>query len=112
MALDTVADYVTRARVLLQDAVSPYRYPDADLVAALNIGMLEARKLRPDLFINRTVPSYATNDATAVVMDEQYRMSLLYYICGHAQMRDEEATQDARASAFLAKFASQLKTGS
>ena len=29
----------------------PYRYPDDDLIDALNIGLLEARRLRADLFL-------------------------------------------------------------
>ena len=49
-ALDTVADYVNYARVLLQDQVnSPYRYPDADLLMALNMAFPEAKKLRPEM---------------------------------------------------------------
>ena len=113
MALDTVSDYVGRARVLLQDTVSPYRYSDADLVENLNMAMLEARRLRPDLFIGRSddLPDFgATSDSTAVDIDAMYRMALLYYICGQAQLRDEEDTQDARATIFLNKFVAQMLT--
>lgn len=109
-ALATVANFVTTARVLLQDTAVPYRYSDAELVIALSLSMLEARKLRPDLFIGRSaaIPSYTANDTTAVVIDDQYRIPLLYYIVGHAQLRDEEDTQDARAAAFLGKFTAQM----
>jgi hypothetical protein len=37
MALDTVVDYLAQARVLLQDKTYPPRYPDAELVEALNL---------------------------------------------------------------------------
>ena len=107
-ALDTVASYITSARTFLQDTVEEYRYPDADLIEGLNFAMLEARRLRPDLFIGRSVPSFSTNDTTAVVMDEQYRVPFVYYMVGHVQLRDEEDTQDARASALLNKFVSQM----
>lgn len=112
MALDTVADYVAGARILLQDKVVPYRYADADLVFALNLAMLEARKLRPDLFVGRTsaIPSFSANDTTAVVFEPMYRTAALYYVVGHAQLRDEEDTVDARAASFLGKFTSQLLT--
>ena len=50
MALDTVQDYVSAARVLLQDTVAPYRYSDADMIAELNLAILEAKRVRPDLF--------------------------------------------------------------
>jgi hypothetical protein len=43
-------------------------------------------------------------------MDPMYRVSLLYYICGQAQLRDDENTQDARASVFLNKFVAQMLT--
>ena len=109
MTLDTVADYVREARVLLQDQVVPYRYPDADLVSALNMGILRARFLRPDLFIGTTtLPSFTANDTTTFSMDVQYRVPFVYFIAGHAQMRDEEDTQDNRSAAFLSMFAKQL----
>jgi hypothetical protein len=109
-ALSTVAEYVTAARTLLSDTVEPFRYSTADLVLGLSIALLEARRLRPDLFIGRydDIPSFTVSDATAVDFDEQYRMALVYYIIGHAQLRDAEDTQDARAAAFLNKFTSQL----
>src|SRR5690348_13923285 len=109
MALDTVEDYVAAARTLLQDEqAGAYRYSDTELVRALSFAMLEARKLRPDLFIGRTTPSYTANDTTAVVMDEQYRVPFVYYICGHAQLRDNESTEDLRAMTFIGKFQSML----
>lgn len=109
-ALETVTQYVSAARTLLSDTSTPYRYSDADLVLALSLAMLEARKVRPDLFLDRfdDIPSFETNDATEVEMDEQYRTAVLYYIVGHAQLRDDEDTQDARAGALLAKFTSQM----
>ena len=109
--LSTVADYVAAARILLQDKVIPYRYPDADLVLALNLAMLDARRIRADLFVGRSddVPAYSESDtAEAVTFDQQYRGAVLYYIVGHAQLRDEEDTQDQRAAGFLAKFTAQM----
>lgn len=109
MALDTVEDYIREARVLLQDQVETYRYSDAELVSALNLGILTARRLRPDLFISTTtLPSFTANDDTEFDMDEQYRVAFIYFIVGHAQLRDEEDTQDARAAAFIGKFTQQL----
>lgn len=114
-ALTTVQDYISAARTLLQDTVnSPYRYSDADLVNALNMGMLEVRRLRPDLmraYLRSSMPSYSVSAlSTTVALDEQYRNGLLFYIVGQAQLRDDEATQDARAAIFMNKFTSQLLT--
>lgn len=109
-ALATVADYISEARVLLQDTVAPYRYPDADLVAGLNLAVLEARRLRSDLFLGvTTLPTYsAASTGTTVAIDEQYRVAFVYYVCGHAQLRDDEGNQDVRAGTFLKMFATQL----
>lgn len=113
MALDTVQQYVAKARELLQDqAVGNYRYPDADLVSALSLAFPEAKLLRPDLFITTTIQDFgSTNDATAVVFDPMYRIALVYYMCGMAQLRDDEETQDQRAAAFLTLFSSKLTAG-
>jgi len=109
--LDTVADYVRETRTLLQDNVPPYRYTDLELLSALNMGMLQARKLRADLFLGvTTVPTYVTVDATAVAMDQQYRTPFIYFMTGHAQLRDEEDTVDSRAAGFIGKFTAQLTT--
>jgi hypothetical protein len=112
MALDTVQDYIDRARTLLLDQVAPYRYPDADLVEALNMAILETRRLRPELlrsFFRDSLPDFSTADLSASVpIDPQYRVAFVYYICGHAHLRDDEITQDSRASAFLNKFTAQM----
>ena len=115
MALETVADYLSMARTLLQDEVdSPYRYSDAELVAHLNVAFLEVRRIRPDAVSDYFRASFPTLSAAspsdAVPMDAQYRMSLVYYITGMAQLRDDEATADTRAVTFLNKFVSQFLT--
>jgi hypothetical protein len=112
-ALDTVGAYLTESRRLLQDQIIPYRYPTQDLVDSLNIGLLEARRLRPDLFLPLFEMPYfdatGTIDETAVVtLDDMYRPALVYYMCGRMQLRDDEGTTDQRASAMLTKFTAQL----
>lgn len=114
MALETVQKYVTTARVLLQDEVEPYRYEDAELLVALNTAIMEARRIRPDLFLETfdDLPGdFSAVNTTAVAIDEQYRSAFLYYIVGHAQARDEEDIQDQRAANFLNIFREQLKGG-
>lgn len=108
-ALDTVADYVTQARVFLQDQVPPYRYPDVDVVQALSMAMLEARKLRMDLFIGQsTIQSFTVNDTTPVLVDPMYRVAFVYYIIGSLQLRDDENDQDQRAQAFMNMWTAKL----
>lgn len=114
-ALDGVGDYVTKARELLQDqAVGNYRYADAELVSALALSLPEAKLLRPDLFLTGVLQNFTVSDIaanTAVSFDPMYRMALVYYMCGQAQLRDDEETQDQRAAAFLSMFTSKLRAG-
>lgn len=111
MALETVDKYVSLARTLLSDTVdSPFRYPDTDLVLALSLALQEAKRLRPDLFLNAPLQTFTVNDTTVVNMDELYRMPLVYYMIGHVQMRDDEEVQDQRAAAFIGMFKASLTT--
>lgn len=110
-ALNTVADYVALARVLLQDKVdSPYRYSDQDLVLSLSLSLQEANKLRPDLFLSTPLQVYAVNDATPVPFSPLYSLSLVMFMVGFAQLRDSEEVTDQRAAAFISIFNSKLLT--
>ncbi len=112
MSLDTVADYVAATRTLLQDTSnSPYRYSDADLLLGLNEAFQAAKRLRPDLFISLVMPQFSAVDTTAVVWDPQYRLPLVYFMISQAQFRDEEDTQDQRASAFYQMFRQIMTAG-
>lgn len=113
MALNTVADMISQVRTLLQDTVVEYRYPTADIVEAINQGTLEMRRVRPDLFLGRfsALPTYSSlNTGDTLLIDDQYKMALLYYVVSIIQFRDEEETTDSRAAAFMNKFSSQLTT--
>jgi hypothetical protein len=113
--LDTVEDYITDARVLLLDQVAPYRYDDPSLLTALNVALLEGRRLRADLFVfcdreGGRVPSYAVVDNTKVPIEQQFRLAFLHGLVGHAIQRDQEDIQDARATSFL-NIMSNILTG-
>lgn len=107
--LNSVADYVTDARTLLQDKIQPFRYDDLSLLTAINITLTEARRMRPDLFVFNNmvegqVQAFTEVDDTYVEMEPQFRLAILHGLCGHALERDQEDYQDARASAFLGMF--------
>lgn len=107
--LDTVQKVITECRVLLQDTVAPYRYAENELIEALNIAVLEARRLRPELFLNgfSSLPSYSAG-TDAFSIDPMYRPSFIYYVAGRAQLRDDEPSQDQRATVLMNKFIAQL----
>ena len=69
--------------------------------------------LRPDLFLPVfDIPYFdisgSINMNAEVAMDPMYRSTLVYFMVGRAQLRDDEPTVDQRAGAFLQKFQGQL----
>lgn len=112
-ALMTITDYINDGRVLLQDTIAPFRYDDASLITAMNVTLLEGRRVRPDLFVYRKDPergvqSFQKNDGTELVMEEQFRLAFLHGMCAHALERDQEDIQDQRAATFMNIFNSIL----
>lgn len=110
--LDTVQDYVTDARTLLQDVIFPFRYDDLSLLTALNVALLEGRRLRPDLFVyhyGAHVPTFGPKVTTEeVVIEEQFRHAFVYGLCAHALARDQEDVEDQRSNAFMQVFTTVL----
>jgi hypothetical protein len=110
----TLGDLLDMIRILLQDTDTSggeYRYSNASIVAAINMGLMEMYRMRPDIFLENKfkVPVYNDADPSAIIVIEgQFVPSLIYYAVGMSQLRDDEPTQDARASAFLTKFASSV----
>lgn len=110
-ALDTIDDYIADGRVLLQDTIAPYRYDDTSLVTAMNVTLLEGRRIRPDLFVYRKCPpgkpgvqSFQGKDGTKLEMEEPFRLAFLHGMVGHALARDQEDIQDQRSAMFMAIF--------
>jgi hypothetical protein len=98
--LETVTDYITDARTLLQDTIQPYRYTDSELLTALNVALLEGRRVRADLFVfckGGSVPTFKVNDGSEVPIEDQFRLAFLHGMVGHAIERDQEDLQDQRA---------------
>jgi hypothetical protein len=111
--LGTVAKYIADARTRLQDTVPPYRYDDPSLLEALNLALLEASRLRQDLFIYNIkvrgqVQAFQAVDDTYVDIEPQFRGTLVHGICGYACERDQEDYQDARSTMFKNMFTQGL----
>jgi hypothetical protein len=113
MSLDlhTVQGFVKGVRGLLLDKVQPYRYSDDAILAALNLALLDGRRLRADLFVCRygnEVPEFNQVSGDVVPIEPQFRLAFEYGIAAHVLLRDEEDVQDARANAFRDMFESGL----
>lgn len=112
----TAADVISDARALLQDTDPQlYRYSTADLIAYLNTALLEAKKLRPDLFVDyigQETPSFTEGTLSGVFpIDDMYFSSIVFYVVGFAELRDDEFTVDARASTLMNQFVAKLRAG-
>jgi hypothetical protein len=105
--LNTVSSLIADVRTLLLDKVQPYRYTDPELLTALNTALMEARRLRADLFVTRwgnDVPFYGAISGEQFCVEPQFRLGFVFGVCAHALLRDDEDVQDARANGFLSKF--------
>ena len=113
-AFNVIGDVVAQIRTLLQDTEAlggEYRYSDDSIVTAVNQGMIEMYRIRPDIFLelNFTIPEFTTATPDApMLIEPQHVPALVYYAVGMCQLRDDEGTQDARAGMFLSKFTSML----
>jgi hypothetical protein len=105
--LNTVESLITDVRTLLLDRVQPFRYEDGELLTALNTALLEARRIRADLFVTRwgnSVPFYGAVSGEDFCIEPQFRLGFVYGVAAHALLRDDEDVQDSRANGFLTRF--------
>lgn len=113
-AFGSIGAMLQQVRVLLQDVDNTsgqYRYSTESLLMAVNQGLLEMFRIRPDLFLELSfnVPQYSMGELSAVVpVEQQFVPSLIFYTVGLAQLRDDEQNQDARAIAFTQQFVKSM----
>ena len=130
-----VTHYVYIARLELQDLVAPYRYADTTVVRALNRGLSELSRLRPDILLDLkyqhpllkgdigdgipagysvadigfdSAGNYVEGKGTMVPVPSKYVSVLEWFMPGWLQFLDVTDTQDARAQGFMAKFQQHL----
>jgi hypothetical protein len=115
-AFETVGDILDQVRIILQDtdvSSGEYRYSNDSIVQNINQGLLEMFKLRPDIFLETgfKVPTFNAAELGAEwPLELQWIPPIVYFTVGLTQVRDDEGTQDTRASAFLARFRGMLVT--
>lgn len=106
MALDSTDQYIAAARVLLQDEQTVKRYTDPQLTDAFLMGVMEMRRLRPDIFL-----AFTDDDLGSVsTIDVQYRPFLVEYMVAHSLLREEEETAFQRGMAIKARLEVRLTT--
>jgi hypothetical protein len=114
--LTVVGDILDQVRTLLQDvdnSSGQYRYSTDSIVTALNQGMIDLFRMRPDIYLSQQfkVPTFSVAGLDVILgIEEQYVSPLVFYVVGLVQARDDEQTQDARAQAFLTTFKGAVLT--
>lgn len=108
----TVADVLSRVQETLQD-LAGVRYPQTQLIGYLNDAVLEARSIRPDLFIGVfEVPIEDVVDPAAPFpLPDQFFPAVCFYVSGRAELRDDEFAVDGRAMTLLSSFGKKLIAG-
>lgn len=102
---------VSKARQILQDTVADYRFTDSDLVGYINTAILEAYRIRPDLFIglDMVVPTVTTGSVgTPLALEASYETAFVLMVVGLAELREDQFTQDGRAAMALSRFSQML----
>ena len=113
----TIAMLIAQARTMLQDlqAVPSYRYLDQELIDNINGAMIDARRMRPDLFLSFglrvPLPVFGIADIAAGTLfpiDESCFVAFVYYVVGRAEMREDTFADNSRAVTLMNKFTSQM----
>ncbi len=113
----TVGQLITEARQLLNDTIpisGEPRFPDEELVAALNDAYLQLRDKRPDAFLNyglrKAVPAYLLprDDELVFTTDDKFYPALLFYVVGRSEITEDTYADNGRAVAMMNKFVNQI----
>jgi hypothetical protein len=129
-----IDDCISEARAMVNDAVAPFRNPDALLVAYLNSALLTTFSIRPDAFIGNFqqgilsfpgVIQFATSDlqtidgtanpmppATPVAFPCDQTMfynPVVVYIAARIEIADDEYTETSRSAQLMQSFIQQLR---
>jgi hypothetical protein len=82
------------------------RYTDDRIIRAINLGLLDLRRVRPDYYIGM----YDTPTYQAVSLDETYPLNeqsfpaIVKYATGWVETADDEYVENSRAALLLAQF--------
>ena len=116
MATWSIGTCIQSAREILKDEDSEcYRYEQSELISYFNIASTQLLRLRPDVFRVTEQMLYVDPNETDYTSDDyvfpypiQLYGAFIYFIAGYAELRDDEFSDDARASKLLAKFETEL----
>lgn len=109
-AFDTPNKVITLAKSLAQDN-DGVRYSVAQYFEALNSGLAEAFRIRPDFFRGDTAPPFYVTSSGDSALDwpQEYGFALVLFVTGYLEAIDSEGNEDARAVTFQNAFVTKLR---
>lgn len=107
--MKTFAEILTDARVMLNDSAAGegevLRYTDPQLLVYARQAVMEARRIRPDLFLTQFTTDFSTLALTdAAPLPDEYVAPVTDFVVMRAEMRDDEFAVDGRAAALVQRF--------
>ena len=108
----TVQDVINRVQTMLQDKRG-VRYTEPELCGHTLDAVVEARSVRPDLFVSQysaPLPD-RLEPGDALPIPDQLFASVCMYVAGMAELRDDEFAVDGRAMTLQQMLARKLTTG-
>jgi hypothetical protein len=114
----TYQELLDDARIILQDTDSErYRYDNTTLLRALNRGLQEIARLRPEVFRDQydddaddvIVPEITSSDlGNEFDLPMMFFGSMIYFVTGSTEFLDDEFAVDNRAMTLLSQFKQQV----
>jgi hypothetical protein len=109
----TFQNVMDDARIILNDQVSELnpipRYTEAQLLSYARSALIEARRVRPDLFLSNLTTSFASYTvSTTIPISDDYLLPMVDYVVHRAELRDDEFAVDGRSATLYQKFKSGL----
>lgn len=110
----TLAELLDDVRGILQDRGTVLRYSDEDLVRYAQQAVQTAFRLRPDLALGETLPTYSVAALSVALPTDLvglYANSLAEYVAALAERRDSQFSEDSRMILLLSRFERALMKG-
>jgi|MudIll2142460700_1097286.scaffolds.fasta_scaffold409105_2 hypothetical protein len=97
---------IQTAREILQDETTPYRYSAERLQRAYDMGLNQALRLRPDLFVAASfLPSYYSGaPSQEFPLDGRFQLEFVYYIVSLIESEKDGPQFDQRSQEALNRF--------
>jgi hypothetical protein len=101
------------SRILLNDEITALnptpRYTEAQLMSYARSALIEARRVRPDLFLSNLTTSFASYTAASTIpISDDYLLAMVDYVVHRAELRDDEFAVDGRSASLYQKFKAGL----